>query len=90
MPSSLCFSFIIFHLGKRRGNEEAETKVPEKVAKGESKTRKDEKTPLDVYNEFQPLSFFLTKVHGIPSEFNASGAMSLKGEKWNGLVCSVS
>ncbi|KAJ8309162.1 hypothetical protein KUTeg_014036 [Tegillarca granosa] len=36
------------------------------------------KSPADVYKEAQPLSFFLTKVSGIPDEFNTSYAMDLK------------
>ena len=58
------------------------------------KTRKDEgtgaaeecrqtsdfkKTVADVLAEFQPLSFFLTKVSGIDDRFNQTGAVSVKG-----------
>ncbi|CAG5127419.1 unnamed protein product [Candidula unifasciata] len=62
------------HPGKRKGSEGAACEIQNKKVKGS----KDEKTPLDVFNEFQPISFFLTKVHDIPSRFNTTGAMSLK------------
>lgn len=66
-----------FCLGKRKGNGGADSGVQSKIIKG---SRDIGKTPLDVFNEFQPVSFFLTKVHDIPSRFNTTGAMSLKGE----------
>ncbi|KAL8615227.1 hypothetical protein ACOMHN_050268 [Nucella lapillus] len=36
------------------------------------------KTVADVVSEFQPLSLFLTKVSGIDSKFNTTGAVSIK------------
>lgn len=35
--------------------------------------------PIDVFTRAQPLSFFLTKVHGISSEYNGAYTMSLRG-----------
>lgn len=44
------------------------------------KTSKQNKSPLDVYQEFQPFSFFLTKVQDIPVKYNATGAFNLRGK----------
>ncbi|BFZ07683.1 hypothetical protein BsWGS_10722 [Bradybaena similaris] len=63
------------HPRKRKGNEVADSGVQSKIIRG---SRDTGKTALDVFNEFQPVSFFLTKVHDIPSRFNTTGAMSLK------------
>ncbi|XP_070179716.1 tyrosyl-DNA phosphodiesterase 1-like isoform X1 [Littorina saxatilis] len=42
------------------------------------KTRGFDKTIVDVFSEFQPLSLFLTKVRGIDDRFNSTGAVSIK------------
>jgi len=40
---------------------------------------KVQRSPVDVFEENQPISFFLTKVAGIEEKFNRSHAMNLKG-----------
>jgi hypothetical protein len=37
------------------------------------------KEPKAVFDNAQPISFFLTKVHGISSDHNGAFTMSLKG-----------
>lgn len=37
------------------------------------------KEPIDIFTHAQPLSFFLTKVHGISSDYNGAYTMSLRG-----------
>lgn len=37
------------------------------------------KEPIDVFTHAQPLSFFLTKVYGISSDYNGAYTMSLRG-----------
>ncbi|XP_059162310.1 tyrosyl-DNA phosphodiesterase 1-like isoform X2 [Physella acuta] len=59
-------------LGTRKlEDKEKETTMPEK-------TSKQNKSPLDVYQEFQPFSFFLTKVKDIPVKYNSTGAFNLR------------
>ncbi|XP_005105439.2 tyrosyl-DNA phosphodiesterase 1 isoform X2 [Aplysia californica] len=61
-------------LCKRTHKEpQGKSPLPEKKRK-----KDDEKTPQDVFEEFQPFSLFLTKVKGIPDKFNNTGALSLK------------
>lgn len=59
---------------------ESETNVP---AKRPKLCSKDDKTVIDTIMEFQPISFFLTKVAGIDDKFNMTGAVSLKGRFFN-------
>ncbi|KAI8787957.1 tyrosyl-DNA phosphodiesterase 1 [Biomphalaria glabrata] len=67
--------------GKRKLDERedrAESSDVNKKTKGASTHNILNKSPQDVYQEFQPFSFFLTKVADIPQKFNTQGAMSLK------------
>lgn len=59
---------------------ESETNVP---AKRPKLCSEDDKTVIDTIMEFQPISFFLTKVAGIDDKFNMTGTVSLKGRFFN-------
>lgn len=72
----------MFFSGKRKLDEQedrAESSDVNKKTKGASTHNILNRSPQDVYQEFQPFSFFLTKVADIPQKFNTQGAMSLKG-----------
>ena len=87
----ICILLLVFSQAKRKHSELSNisrTSVPEKRQKKEStlpgkgpKKEHLERTPQDVFNEFQPFSVFLTKVKGIEDKFNSIGAFSLNGRK---------
>ncbi|KAH9489505.1 tyrosyl-DNA phosphodiesterase 1 [Bulinus truncatus] len=64
--------------GKRKKDENVESFDSAKKSKLTFSKDGHDKSPLEVYEEFQPFSFFLTKVEDIPQKYNAVGAMSLK------------
>lgn len=66
-------------------NENARGRKPTKQEKSPPMKRQKTETmsltskePIDVFTRAQPLSFFLTKVHGISSEYNGAYTMSLR------------
>ena len=69
------------HAAKKRLRTDEELQASQSRTHKQEQQRVDEfdKTVVDVVSEFQPLSFFLTKVSGIDDRFNNTGAVSLKG-----------
>ncbi|XP_069117076.1 tyrosyl-DNA phosphodiesterase 1-like isoform X2 [Argopecten irradians] len=51
---------------------------PKKIKTGGSSLARGPLTPSSVYEDAQPLSFFLTKVHGIDNKYNRACSMDVK------------
>ena len=64
---------------KKRPRTGEEAREPQSHKQEQQEVDGFDKTVVDVVSEFQPLSFFLTKVSGIDNRFNNTGAVSLKG-----------
>ena len=80
---------FLFVGNKKHHESPRNVRTPEKKRKSDSdrspesvkkKIKDSDKNPLDVFKEFHPYNFFLTKVEGIPDKFNNTGAFSLKGK----------
>ncbi|CAL1541640.1 unnamed protein product [Lymnaea stagnalis] len=76
-PSHLEEYFHPKSQGKRKFEEDIQKPESSKKPKFSMKAS-TEKMPLDSFEEFQPFSFFLTKVSDIPQRHNAMGAMNLR------------
>lgn len=67
-----------FHHPVKRKSGGAVACSPEKKPKTQSSKVTQVKSAKDVVEEFQPFSFFLTKVKDLQSQHNATGALSIK------------
>lgn len=79
-------SVLFFAAAANDSNENARGRKPTKQEKSPPMKRQKTETmsltskePIDVFTRAQPFSFFLTKVHGISSEYNGAYTMSLRG-----------
>lgn len=76
--------FFALSVVKRKNDEDIGRASSSKSSSIVKKSRKcedsSERTPATTFDEFKPFGFFLTKVTGIPNQYNETGALSLKGE----------